>query len=100
MTGRSVPADGKEEHVENQTIGLASGRTVDVIHAHHTAGLVPGAKLAVFDDHGHFSIVTEVVPAIRPIWSALAAQLSAIAGTHNGLYIRAGTGHHSREEAG
>jgi hypothetical protein len=26
--------------------------------------LSPGAKLAVFDDHGHFSIVTEVVPAI------------------------------------
>jgi len=41
-----------------------SDRMVDVIHAHHTAGLVPGAKLAVFDDHGHFSIVTEVVPAI------------------------------------
>jgi hypothetical protein len=37
---------------------------VDVIHAHHTAGIVPGAELAVFDDHGHFSIVTEVVLAI------------------------------------
>jgi len=41
-----------------------SDRMVDVIHAHHTAGLVPGAELAVFDDLGHFSIVTEVVPAI------------------------------------
>jgi pimeloyl-ACP methyl ester carboxylesterase len=41
-----------------------SDRLVDVIHAHHTAGLVPSAELAVFDDHGHFSIVTEVVPAI------------------------------------
>ena len=27
-TGRSVPADGKQERVEDQTIGLASGRTV------------------------------------------------------------------------
>jgi hypothetical protein len=37
---------------------------VDVIHAHHTAGLVPGAELVIFDDLGHFSIVTKVVPAI------------------------------------
>ncbi len=41
-----------------------SDRIVDVIHAHHTAGLIPGAKLVVFDDLGHFSIVTKVVPAI------------------------------------
>jgi len=39
-------------------------RVRDVIHAHHTAEVVPGAKLVVFDDHGHFSIVTKVVPAI------------------------------------
>jgi hypothetical protein len=37
---------------------------VDVIHAHHTAEVVPGAELAVFADDGHFSIVTRVVPAI------------------------------------
>ena len=37
---------------------------VDVIHAHHTAEVVPGANLVIFDDDGHFSIVTEVVPAI------------------------------------
>jgi len=41
-----------------------SDRMVDVIHAHHTAEVVPGAELVVFADHGHFSIVTEVVPAI------------------------------------
>ena len=41
-----------------------SDRMVDVIHAHHTAELVPDAELAVFDDLGHFSIVTKVVPAI------------------------------------
>jgi pimeloyl-ACP methyl ester carboxylesterase len=44
-----------------------SDRMVDVIHAHHTADVVPGAKLVVFDDHGHFSIVTEVVPAISDL---------------------------------
>lgn len=37
---------------------------VDFIHAHHTAEVVPGAKLVVFDDLSHFSIVTKVVPAI------------------------------------
>jgi len=41
-----------------------SDRMVDVIHAHHSAEIVPGAKLVVFDDLGHFSIVTKVVPAI------------------------------------
>jgi pimeloyl-ACP methyl ester carboxylesterase len=37
---------------------------VDVIHARHTAEIVPGATLIVFDDLGHFSIEREVVPAI------------------------------------
>jgi pimeloyl-ACP methyl ester carboxylesterase len=41
-----------------------SDRMVDVIHARHTAEFVPGAELVIFDDHGHFSIVTKVVPAI------------------------------------
>jgi pimeloyl-ACP methyl ester carboxylesterase len=41
-----------------------SDRMVDVIHAHHTAEVVPGAGLVIFDDLGHFSIVPEVVPAI------------------------------------
>ena len=44
-----------------------SDRMVDVIHAHHTAEVVPGARLVVFDDHGHFSIVTKVVPAISDL---------------------------------
>ena len=44
-----------------------SDRMVDVIHAHHTAEIVPDAELAVFADHGHFSIVTEVVPAISSL---------------------------------
>ncbi|MBV8993360.1 MAG: hypothetical protein JO287_06585 [Pseudonocardiales bacterium] len=44
-----------------------SDRMVDVIHAHHTAEVVPGAELVVFDDLGHFSIVTKVVPAISSL---------------------------------
>jgi pimeloyl-ACP methyl ester carboxylesterase len=39
-------------------------RIVNVIHAYHTAELIAGAELLVFDDLGHFSITTEVVPAI------------------------------------
>ena len=31
-----------------------SDRIVDVIHAHHTAEVVPGAKLVIFDYDGHF----------------------------------------------
>jgi pimeloyl-ACP methyl ester carboxylesterase len=41
-----------------------SDRMVDVIHARHTAELVPGSELVIFDDLGHFSIMTKVVPAI------------------------------------
>jgi pimeloyl-ACP methyl ester carboxylesterase len=39
-------------------------RIVDVIHAYHTAELITDAELLVLDDLGHFSITTEVVPAI------------------------------------
>jgi pimeloyl-ACP methyl ester carboxylesterase len=42
----------------------ASDRMVDVIHAHHTADLVPGADLVIFEDLGHFSIETRVVSAV------------------------------------
>jgi pimeloyl-ACP methyl ester carboxylesterase len=41
-----------------------SDRIVNVIHAYHTAELIPSAELLVFDDLGHFSITTKVVPAI------------------------------------
>jgi pimeloyl-ACP methyl ester carboxylesterase len=44
-----------------------SDRVVDVIHAYHTVEVVPGAELAVFDDLGHFSILTKVVPAISSL---------------------------------
>ena len=40
---------------------------VDVTHAHHTAELIPGANLVIFDDLGHFGIVTKVVSAIRAL---------------------------------
>jgi pimeloyl-ACP methyl ester carboxylesterase len=42
-------------------------RIVDVIHAYHTADLIPGAELQVFDALGHFSITTKVVPAISSL---------------------------------
>jgi pimeloyl-ACP methyl ester carboxylesterase len=41
-----------------------SDRMVDVIHARHTAELVPGAELVIFDDLGHFSIMTKVIPTL------------------------------------
>ena len=44
-----------------------SDRIVDVIHAHHTAELVPNADLVIFDGLGHFSIATKVVPAISSL---------------------------------
>jgi hypothetical protein len=40
---------------------------VNVIHARHTAELVPTADLVIVDGLGHFSIVTKVVPAIRDL---------------------------------
>jgi pimeloyl-ACP methyl ester carboxylesterase len=44
-----------------------SDSIVPVAHAHHTAKIVPGAKLRVFDALGHFSIVSEVLGAIRDV---------------------------------
>jgi pimeloyl-ACP methyl ester carboxylesterase len=37
---------------------------VPVAHAHHTAEIVPGATLEVFEDLGHFSISRQIVPAV------------------------------------
>ena len=34
------------------------------VHARHTAAIVPGAELRIFDDLGHFSIQDHLVPAI------------------------------------
>jgi pimeloyl-ACP methyl ester carboxylesterase len=39
----------------------------DVVNAHHTAELVPHARLDIYDDLGHFSIVTKVVPTIQAL---------------------------------
>ena len=36
-------------------------------HARHTAELVPGAELRIFDGLGHFSAVGEVLPAVADI---------------------------------
>ena len=37
---------------------------VDVVHAHHTVSIVPGAVLDLHDELGHFSIDQEIVPAV------------------------------------
>ena len=42
----------------------AEDRILDVIHAHHTAAIVPGAELVVVEGLGHFSIEARVVPEL------------------------------------
>ncbi len=39
-------------------------RMVDMIHAKHTADLVPNADLVLVDDLGHFSIETRILPEL------------------------------------
>jgi pimeloyl-ACP methyl ester carboxylesterase len=53
----------------------AKDTIVPVAHAHHTAAVVPGAKLRIFDELGHFSIVGEVVGAIGEVARAAGATL-------------------------
>jgi pimeloyl-ACP methyl ester carboxylesterase len=38
-----------------------------VVHAHHTASLVPGAVLRLVEGHGHFSILMEIPDAISEV---------------------------------
>jgi pimeloyl-ACP methyl ester carboxylesterase len=38
-----------------------------VLNARHTADLVPHARLDIYDDLGHFSIVTKLIPTIRAL---------------------------------
>ena len=44
-----------------------SDSIVPVAHAHHTAALVPGAKLRIVDELGHFSIVGAVLDALAEL---------------------------------
>ena len=44
-----------------------SDSIVPVAHAHHTAAIVPGAKLRVLDELGHFSIIGAVVGALAEL---------------------------------
>ena len=39
----------------------------DVLNARHTAELIPHARLDIYDDLGHFSIVTKLIPTIRAL---------------------------------
>jgi pimeloyl-ACP methyl ester carboxylesterase len=44
-----------------------SDTIVPVAHAHHTAEIVPGAKLRVIEELGHFSIVGAVIAALADL---------------------------------
>jgi pimeloyl-ACP methyl ester carboxylesterase len=44
-------------------------KVCDVRNARHTADLVPHARLDIYDDLGHFSIVTKVIPTITTLLS-------------------------------
>ena len=48
---------------------LHGGRDVivDPVHARHTVDILPNARLAIFDDHGHFSIEQEIVASITSL---------------------------------
>ncbi len=46
-------------------------RMVDVIHARHTAGLVPHAELVLIDGLGHFSIEAHIVPEVTRLLAGL-----------------------------
>jgi 2-hydroxymuconate-semialdehyde hydrolase/2-hydroxy-6-oxo-octa-2,4-dienoate hydrolase len=39
----------------------------DVLNARHTAELVPHARLDIYDDLGHFSILTKLIPTITAL---------------------------------
>jgi pimeloyl-ACP methyl ester carboxylesterase len=55
--------------VDRPVIVLHGGRdtVVPVAHAHHTAKLVPGAKLRIHDELGHFSIVAMIPAALAEL---------------------------------
>jgi len=46
-----------------------SDTLIPVANAHHTAAIVPGATLRTFDEHGHLSIVREVVGTLDQMLS-------------------------------
>ena len=48
---------------------------VDVLNAHYTARIVPGAKLRIVEGLGHLSIFSEIVPALADLRSAVDARL-------------------------
>lgn len=39
----------------------------NVVNAHHTAEVVPNARLALYDELGHFSIETMLIPSISEL---------------------------------
>jgi pimeloyl-ACP methyl ester carboxylesterase len=41
----------------------------DAVNAHHTAEIAPKARLVLYDDLGHFSIMTTLIPTITQLLS-------------------------------
>lgn len=50
---------------------------VPVAHARHTAAIVPGARLQVYEDDGHISVIRHVVPALTELISSRDADADA-----------------------
>jgi pimeloyl-ACP methyl ester carboxylesterase len=44
---------------------------VPVAHAHHTAEVIPGARLSTWPDHGHLSVIAEVPQLVTELAAAL-----------------------------
>jgi hypothetical protein len=47
--------------------GSLAQAMADVIHAHHTAAIVPTARLVIYEELGHFSIEPKIVPTISEL---------------------------------
>jgi pimeloyl-ACP methyl ester carboxylesterase len=56
-----------------------SDNFVPVAHAQHTAAIVPGATLRVFEPLGHFSICSEVVRTVSELVARVATVQSPAA---------------------
>jgi pimeloyl-ACP methyl ester carboxylesterase len=52
---------------------------VPIVHGQHTADVVPNAELQTFPQHGHLSVIAEVVPTLKAIKPSLESAYAQIA---------------------
>jgi len=52
---------------------------VPLVHGQHTADVVPNAELRTFPQHGHLSVIAEVVPTLKAIKPSLESTYAQIA---------------------